>query len=197
MTWERGHGAGGDGLGRFLDLDEAHAAVPGDGESAVVAEARYVDAGDLAGLEHGEPLGDPHRVPVHEHLERVLRVGRELHSGAPHGLPRRRQLRVGQRHRRAGLRRSRGGGRGDPAAGRGHGGAARRQARVRLAERPREERHGGGGGGEAMGSQETVGGEREKGRSPQPRESGERDGVVSGERWALLRAHEVSRSVRE
>jgi hypothetical protein len=69
-------------------------------------------------------------VPVHEHLERVLRVGRELHSGAPHGLPRRRQLRVGRRHRRASLRRSRGGGRGDPAAGRGHGGAARRQARI-------------------------------------------------------------------
>lgn len=114
----------------------------------MVAEARDVDAGDLAGLEHGEPLGDPHRVAVHEHLERVLRVGRKLHAGAANGLPRRRQLRVGRRHRRAGLRRSRGGGRGDPAAGGGHGGAARRQARVGLAESPREERH----GGEAMGS---------------------------------------------
>lgn len=87
LTWKRGHGAGGDGLGRLLDLDEAHAAVAGDGETAVVAEPRDVDAGDLAGLEHGEPLGDPHGVPVHEHLERVLRVAGELHPRPSHGLP--------------------------------------------------------------------------------------------------------------
>lgn len=29
--WERGHGTGSDGLGRLLDLDEAHAAVTSDG----------------------------------------------------------------------------------------------------------------------------------------------------------------------
>jgi hypothetical protein len=47
-----------------------------------VAEGRDVDAGDLTGLEHGEPQGDPHRVAVHEHHERVFRVGRKHQAGA-------------------------------------------------------------------------------------------------------------------
>lgn len=36
----RGHGAGGDGLRRLLHLHQAHAAVAGDGEPVMVAEAR-------------------------------------------------------------------------------------------------------------------------------------------------------------
>jgi hypothetical protein len=190
LTWERGHGTGSDGLGRLLDLDETHAAVSSDGESAMVAEARDVDAGDLAGLEHGEPLGDPHRMAIHEYLERVLRVGRKLHAGASNGLPRRRQLQVGRRHRCAGLRRTRGGGRGDPTAGGSHGGAARRQAPVGLPQRPREKRHGGGG---AMGSN---GDGRERGALDLDLEMGV---VSSVGRWpvTLLRVHGVSRTVRE
>lgn len=150
LTWKRGHGAGGDGLGRLLDLDEAHAAVAGDGETAVVAEPRDVDAGDLAGLEHGEPLGDPHGVPVHEHLERVLRVAGELHPRPSHGLPGGRRLRVRGRHRRARLRRPRRRRRRDPAArrgDRGRGRSARAQVRAGVADRPREEGHGGDGCG--------------------------------------------------
>jgi hypothetical protein len=115
----------------------------------VVAEPRYVDAGDLAGLEHGEALGDPHGVPVHEHLERVLRVAGKLHARAAHRVPRPRQLRVHGRHSRAGLRRAGGGGRGDPAAGGGRCQAARRQYGLGAAQRPRDESH---GGGEAIGS---------------------------------------------
>ena len=47
------HGAGRDGLRRLLLLDEAHAAIAGDGEPLVVAEMRYLDTGALARLEHG------------------------------------------------------------------------------------------------------------------------------------------------
>lgn len=73
LTRKGRHGAGGDGLGGLLDLDEAHAAVAGDGEAAVVAEPRDVDAGDLAGLEDSEALGDLHRVAIDEDLDGVLR----------------------------------------------------------------------------------------------------------------------------
>src|SRR3989475_403657 len=44
-------GAGGQRLGRFLDLDQAHAAVGGDRELAVIAEVRHVDA-ELVGRVH-------------------------------------------------------------------------------------------------------------------------------------------------
>jgi hypothetical protein len=88
-TGKSGHGAGGDGLGGLLDLDEAHAAVAGDGEAAVVAEARDVHAGHLAGLEHRHALGNLHRVPVHEDFDRVVRF-REVDSGPGHRGPWRR-----------------------------------------------------------------------------------------------------------
>src|SRR5690606_18894995 len=46
------HGAGRDGLGRLLLLDQAHAAVAGDRQALVVAEARDLAARELAGLQH-------------------------------------------------------------------------------------------------------------------------------------------------
>jgi hypothetical protein len=143
----------------------------------VVAEPRYVDAGDLAGLEHGEALGDPHSVPVHEHLERVLRVAGQLDARAAHRFPRPRQLRVRGSHSCAGLRRAGGGGRGDPAAGGGRCRAARRQDGLGAAQRPRDEGH---GGGEAIGSR---GGGR--GKSPLPSWCG---AELRGEEALLLRA---------
>lgn len=87
LTGKSGHGAGGYGFGGLLDLDEAHAAVPGDGEAAVVAEARDVHAGDLTGLENRHALGDFHRVPIHEHLDGVIRV-REVDSSPADRSPR-------------------------------------------------------------------------------------------------------------
>ena len=52
------HGAGGDRLGRALHLDQAHAAVAGDRQAVVVAEARDLGAGQLAGLQHREAARD-------------------------------------------------------------------------------------------------------------------------------------------
>ena len=49
----RRHRAGGDRLGRLLHLDQAHAAIAGDRQALVVAEARDLDADLLAGLQHG------------------------------------------------------------------------------------------------------------------------------------------------
>ena len=49
------HGAGGGGLGRAADhLDQTHAAVAGDAEPLVIAEARDLDARHLAGLQQRE-----------------------------------------------------------------------------------------------------------------------------------------------
>ena len=52
------HGAGGDRLGRALHLDQAHAAIAGDRQPLVIAEARDLDAGLLAGLQDGDPVLD-------------------------------------------------------------------------------------------------------------------------------------------
>jgi hypothetical protein len=52
------HGAGGDRLRRLLHLDQAHAAVAGDRQPLVVAEARDFGAGQLAGLQHGHAGGN-------------------------------------------------------------------------------------------------------------------------------------------
>ena len=60
----------------------------------MVAETRDVDAGHLAGLEHRHALGDLHRVPVHEHFDRVVRV-RKVDSGPGHRGPWRRRGRLG------------------------------------------------------------------------------------------------------
>ena len=52
------HRAGRDGLRRFLDVDQAHAAVAGDRQALVEAEMRHLDADRLAGLEDREPVLD-------------------------------------------------------------------------------------------------------------------------------------------
>ena len=51
-------GAAGHRLGGFFDLDQAHAAIAGDREALMVAEARDFFARSLAGLEHGGAIGD-------------------------------------------------------------------------------------------------------------------------------------------
>ena len=50
------HGTRGEGFGRFLDLDKAHAAVSGDGEATVVAKSRDIDADNFAGLKDRHTL---------------------------------------------------------------------------------------------------------------------------------------------
>ena len=50
------HRTGRDGLGRALHLDQAHAAIAGDRQALVIAEARNLHAGLLAGLENGDPV---------------------------------------------------------------------------------------------------------------------------------------------
>ena len=52
QTRKSGHGIKGDKFRHILDLDEAHAAVSGDGEATVVVELRDIDTGDFTG-----PLG--------------------------------------------------------------------------------------------------------------------------------------------
>ena len=49
------HGAGGDRLRHAGHLDQAHAAIAGDRQALVIAEARDLDAGQLAGLDQGDP----------------------------------------------------------------------------------------------------------------------------------------------
>ncbi len=52
-------GAGGNRLGRrLLDLHQTHAAIAGDRQTLVVAEARNFDAGHLAGLDDRGTVGD-------------------------------------------------------------------------------------------------------------------------------------------
>ena len=50
QTRKRRHGIRGERFGRFLDLDDAYAAISGNGEATVVAESRDIDAGDFAVL---------------------------------------------------------------------------------------------------------------------------------------------------
>ena len=51
----------GTGFGHLLDVDQAHAAVGGDRQLVVVAEARDRDAGLVGGLDDHRALGDLHR----------------------------------------------------------------------------------------------------------------------------------------
>ena len=50
------HGAGGDRLRHAADLDQAHAAIAGDRQALVIAEARDLDAGQLAGLDQRDAV---------------------------------------------------------------------------------------------------------------------------------------------
>ena len=103
------HGARGDGLGDALHLDEAHAAVAGDRQALVVAEARDLGAGHLARLQDGgaglhleqlavdddwlghafNPISPSsrgngeHRQPADKHAQRhpALGVRRQRHAG--------------------------------------------------------------------------------------------------------------------
>ena len=52
------HRAGGDRLRRLLHLDQAHAAIAGDRQALVIAEARDFGAGQLAGLQHRDARRD-------------------------------------------------------------------------------------------------------------------------------------------
>lgn len=88
LTRKSGHGTRGDRLRRLLDFDEAHAAVTGDGEAAVVAEARDIDAGDLAGLQDSKALGNLDWIAINEDFDSVFRVW-EMDPGPAHGAPRR------------------------------------------------------------------------------------------------------------
>ena len=91
QTGKSGHGTRGDGFGRFLDLDDAHAAVSGDGKVIVVAESRDIDTGDFAVLKDRHAFWDFHRVPIDEHFDCVFRFG-EMDSGSDHrGLGRQRR----------------------------------------------------------------------------------------------------------
>src|SRR5690606_22899740 len=49
--------AGRQGLGRLFDVDQAHAAVGGDGQFLVIAEMRYVDAQLVRGLDDHAAFG--------------------------------------------------------------------------------------------------------------------------------------------
>ena len=62
------HGARGDGLRHALHLDQAHAAVAGDRQALVVAEARNLGASLLAGLKHGDAVLDLDLLAVDDEL---------------------------------------------------------------------------------------------------------------------------------
>ena len=72
QTGKSGHGTRGDGFGRFLDLDDAHAAVSGHGKVIVVAESRDIDTGDFAVLKDRHAFWDFHRVPIDKHFDCVF-----------------------------------------------------------------------------------------------------------------------------
>src|SRR5690606_25965852 len=59
-------------LRRLLDVDEAHAAVRGDAELAVIAEARNVDAGSIGHLDQHLALARLERHAVHFDLDYVV-----------------------------------------------------------------------------------------------------------------------------
>ena len=83
QTGKSGHGTRGDEFGRFLNLDEAHAAVSDNGEVTLVAESRDIDAVDFTGLKDCHALWDFHGVPINEHFDHVFWV-REMDSGFSH-----------------------------------------------------------------------------------------------------------------
>ena len=59
-----GHGAAGDGLGHFFHLHQTHAAVAGDGKAVMVAKARNLASGKLAGLQQGGAREDGYFLAV-------------------------------------------------------------------------------------------------------------------------------------
>jgi len=59
------------GLGRLLDLDQAHAAVGRDRQLLVIAEVRHVDAELVGGVHHGGPVGHLDQLAVDFDLEHL------------------------------------------------------------------------------------------------------------------------------
>ena len=72
QTGKSGHGTRGGGFRRFLDLNEAYAAVSGNREAIVVVESRDIDAGDFASLKDRHALWDFHGVPIDKHFDHVF-----------------------------------------------------------------------------------------------------------------------------
>lgn len=67
-----GEGARGDRLGGLFDLDQAHSAVSGDGETLVVTETGDVNTGLLASLNNGRSGLNLDSLAIHENLDLVL-----------------------------------------------------------------------------------------------------------------------------
>src|SRR5690606_9838559 len=65
-------GAGGQRLGRFLDLHEAHAAVGCDAELLVIAEARHVDVIGVRDLDHHLTLAGLHGLAVDFDIDLIV-----------------------------------------------------------------------------------------------------------------------------
>ena len=68
------HSAGGDRLRRLFLFHQAHAAIAGDRQPLVIAEARNLGAGQLAGLQHGG---------AHRHFDRLAVDGEFRHGPSP------------------------------------------------------------------------------------------------------------------
>ena len=118
------HGAGGDRLRHARHLDQAHAAIAGDRQPLVIAEARDLDAGQLARLQQRDAAGTS--------ISRLSMIsfGMVLYASIPTPPPRhrRRQGRVAWASMRASIR----GGNG----GSGPGPARRRHRRARRSVWP-------------------------------------------------------------
>ena len=86
QTGKSGHGTRGDEFRCFLDLNEAYAAISGNGEAIMVVESRDIDAGDFASLKDRHAFWDFHGVPIDKHFDHVFRVG-EMDSSSGHRGP--------------------------------------------------------------------------------------------------------------
>ena len=81
------HGAGGNGLRGTFHVDKAHPAVAGDRQSVVIAEARDLDAGFLAGMQNGGAVLDLDLDAIHCQLRHDLPPIPPLRRPPPHDAP--------------------------------------------------------------------------------------------------------------